>query len=177
MPRMTAARAAVEILRREGITQLFGLPGAAINPFYRAVRDQGEIVRQYTKADHRMEHQDNPGLMVSRLLQMAVSAVDVIFVAEPVKDPTDDIDVWSSFASDSAAASGAEVSDLPKDPTGELLWHDDDLTVDAPAVGDAPSSLTTGRTRAVAAAAGVSGGAIPSWSAQPTVQTSTACSG
>ena len=36
-------------------------------------RDQGEIVRQYTKADHRMEHQDNPGLMVSRLLQMAVS--------------------------------------------------------------------------------------------------------
>src|SRR6476620_8963478 len=43
MPRMTAARAAVEILRREGITQTFGLPGAAINPFYRAMRDQGEI--------------------------------------------------------------------------------------------------------------------------------------
>ena len=36
-------------------------------------RDQGEIVRQYTKADHRMEHQDNPGLMVSRLLQIAMS--------------------------------------------------------------------------------------------------------
>jgi len=36
-------------------------------------RDQGEIVRQYTKADHRLEHQDNPGLMVSRLLQMAAS--------------------------------------------------------------------------------------------------------
>lgn len=36
-------------------------------------RDQGEIVRQYTKADHRMEHEDNPGLMVSRLLQMAMS--------------------------------------------------------------------------------------------------------
>ncbi len=36
-------------------------------------RDQGEIVRQYTKADHRMEYQDNPGLMVSRLLQLAMS--------------------------------------------------------------------------------------------------------
>src|SRR6266545_1848876 len=36
-------------------------------------RDQGEILRQYTKADHRLEHQDNPGLMVSRLLQIAMS--------------------------------------------------------------------------------------------------------
>lgn len=36
-------------------------------------RDQGEIVRQYTKIDHRLEHQDNPGLMVSRLLQVAMS--------------------------------------------------------------------------------------------------------
>lgn len=36
-------------------------------------RDQGEIVRQYTKLDHRLEHQDNPGLMVSRLLQVAMS--------------------------------------------------------------------------------------------------------
>ena len=36
-------------------------------------RDQGEIMRQYTKLDHRMEYQDNPGLMVSRLLQVATS--------------------------------------------------------------------------------------------------------
>jgi acetolactate synthase-1/2/3 large subunit len=36
-------------------------------------RDQGEIVRQYTKMDHRLEHLDNPGLMVSRLLQIAMS--------------------------------------------------------------------------------------------------------
>jgi acetolactate synthase-1/2/3 large subunit len=36
-------------------------------------RDQGEILRQYTKADHRLEHQDNPGLIVSRLLQIAMS--------------------------------------------------------------------------------------------------------
>src|SRR3954462_1205908 len=43
MPTMTAARAAVEILRREGITHVFGLPGAAINPFYAAMRAQGEL--------------------------------------------------------------------------------------------------------------------------------------
>ena len=36
-------------------------------------RDQGEIVRQYTKLDHRLEHSDNPGLIVSRLLQVAMS--------------------------------------------------------------------------------------------------------
>ncbi len=36
-------------------------------------RDQGEILRQYTKMDHRLEHQDNPGLIVSRLLQVAMS--------------------------------------------------------------------------------------------------------
>jgi acetolactate synthase-1/2/3 large subunit len=36
-------------------------------------RDQGEIVRQYTKMDHRLEHLDNPGLMVSRLLQLSMS--------------------------------------------------------------------------------------------------------
>src|SRR5579883_104188 len=36
-------------------------------------RDQGEIMRQYTKVDHRLEHQDNPGLMISRLLQMMMS--------------------------------------------------------------------------------------------------------
>jgi acetolactate synthase-1/2/3 large subunit len=41
--------------------------------FVQEPRDQGEIVRQYTKMDHRMEHQDNPGLMVSRLLQVAMS--------------------------------------------------------------------------------------------------------
>jgi acetolactate synthase-1/2/3 large subunit len=36
-------------------------------------RDQGAIVRQYTKIDHRLEHTDNPGLAISRLLQVAMS--------------------------------------------------------------------------------------------------------
>ena len=33
--------------------------------------DQNSIVRQYTKWDHRMALQDNPGLMISRALQVA----------------------------------------------------------------------------------------------------------
>ncbi len=43
MPRMTAARAAVEILKLEGADTLFGLPGAAINPFYAAIRAHGGL--------------------------------------------------------------------------------------------------------------------------------------
>jgi acetolactate synthase-1/2/3 large subunit len=36
-------------------------------------RDQCGILRQYTKLDHRLEHTDNPGLAISRLLQVAMS--------------------------------------------------------------------------------------------------------
>lgn len=39
MTRMRAIDAAVAILRREGVTHVFGLPGAAINPFYDAMRE------------------------------------------------------------------------------------------------------------------------------------------
>ncbi|MSP96552.1 MAG: thiamine pyrophosphate-requiring protein [Betaproteobacteria bacterium] len=51
------------------------MPGARDHPiqWYQEPRDQGEIVRQYTKMDHRLESQDNPGLMIGRLLQVAVS--------------------------------------------------------------------------------------------------------
>jgi acetolactate synthase-1/2/3 large subunit len=41
-------------------------------PWVQEPRDQGEIVRQYTQADHRLEHQDTPGLMLRRLLQIAM---------------------------------------------------------------------------------------------------------
>jgi acetolactate synthase-1/2/3 large subunit len=35
--------------------------------------DQNGILRQYTKWDHRLEYQDNPGLIVSRALQVAMT--------------------------------------------------------------------------------------------------------
>jgi tartronate-semialdehyde synthase len=50
MARMTAAQAAVEILKAEGVTNVFGLPGAAINPFYNAMRLNGGL--HHTLARH-----------------------------------------------------------------------------------------------------------------------------
>ncbi|WP_034273421.1 glyoxylate carboligase [Haloechinothrix halophila] len=59
MARMTAARAAVEVLKAEGVTTAFGVPGAAINPFYAAMRDSGEIdhvlARHVEGASHMAE--------------------------------------------------------------------------------------------------------------------------
>ncbi|MFJ8041345.1 glyoxylate carboligase [Kitasatospora sp. NPDC096147] len=50
MPRMTAAAAAVEILKLEGVDVAFGVPGAAINPFYKALKLVGGI--SHTLARH-----------------------------------------------------------------------------------------------------------------------------
>ncbi|BAJ28267.1 putative glyoxylate carboligase [Kitasatospora setae KM-6054] len=47
---MTAARAAVEILKLEGVEVAFGVPGAAINPFYAALKAAGGI--RHTLARH-----------------------------------------------------------------------------------------------------------------------------
>ncbi|MHC3814770.1 glyoxylate carboligase [Streptomyces sp. DT9] len=47
---MTAARAAVEILKREGVSNAFGVPGAAINPFYAALKTSGGV--HHTLARH-----------------------------------------------------------------------------------------------------------------------------
>jgi tartronate-semialdehyde synthase len=50
MTRMRAAEAAVAILEREGTTHAFGVPGAAINPIYAALRGHGQI--QHILARH-----------------------------------------------------------------------------------------------------------------------------
>ncbi len=61
-----------------------------------------------------------------------------IDVAATAPDPTDDVDVWSSFAGSPAGETGTEA---PKDPTGELTWHDDPTVDDAPV---APTARTSG---------------------------------
>ncbi|MFN7780800.1 MAG: glyoxylate carboligase, partial [Betaproteobacteria bacterium] len=43
MARMTAAMAAVLVMEKEGVSQAFGVPGAAINPLYAAMRQHGGI--------------------------------------------------------------------------------------------------------------------------------------
>src|SRR3954464_13974617 len=59
MARMTAATAAVRVLELEGITTAFGVPGAAINPFYAAMRPRNSIrhvlARHVEGASHMAE--------------------------------------------------------------------------------------------------------------------------
>ncbi|GAB3134810.1 glyoxylate carboligase [Tsukamurella serpentis] len=59
MARMRAAEAAARILELEGATQAFGVPGAAINPFYAALRAHGGIghvlARHVEGASHMAE--------------------------------------------------------------------------------------------------------------------------
>jgi tartronate-semialdehyde synthase len=59
MARMRAVDAAVLILEKEGATQAFGLPGAAINPFYSAMRAHGGVkhvlARHVEAASHMAE--------------------------------------------------------------------------------------------------------------------------
>ena len=59
MTKMRAVDAAVKILELEGATQAFGLPGAAINPFYDAMRSHGGIkhvlARHVEGASHMAE--------------------------------------------------------------------------------------------------------------------------
>ena len=59
MPTMRAVDAAVAILEKEGVDTLFGLPGAAINPFYSALRKHGGmkhiLARHVEGASHMAE--------------------------------------------------------------------------------------------------------------------------
>ena len=59
MARMTAAEAAVRVLEAEGVTTAFGVPGAAINPLYAAIRPRNRIrhylARHVEGASHMAE--------------------------------------------------------------------------------------------------------------------------
>ncbi len=59
MPKMRAVEAAVRVLEREGISQAFGVPGAAINPLYAALKSRASIhhilARHVEGASHMAE--------------------------------------------------------------------------------------------------------------------------
>ncbi|MFC5420361.1 glyoxylate carboligase [Bosea eneae] len=59
MPKMRAVEAAVRVLEREGVTQAFGVPGAAINPLYAALKSRESIhhilARHVEGASHMAE--------------------------------------------------------------------------------------------------------------------------
>ncbi len=59
MAKMRAVMAAVQVMEKEGITQAFGVPGAAINPMYAALRERQSIshilARHVEGASHMAE--------------------------------------------------------------------------------------------------------------------------
>src|SRR6201982_1807843 len=59
MSKMRAIEAAVRVLEREGVTTAFGVPGAAINPLYSALKARGSIThilaRHVEGASHMAE--------------------------------------------------------------------------------------------------------------------------
>jgi tartronate-semialdehyde synthase len=59
MAKMKAAMAAVLVMEKEGVSQAFGVPGAAINPLYSALRERGGIAhvlaRHVEAASHMAE--------------------------------------------------------------------------------------------------------------------------
>ena len=71
----TAWRSGLPVVMTAGApaTSAPGTPGARDSAHFwtQQTFDQNGIVRQFTKWDHRLEAQDNPGLIVSRALQVA----------------------------------------------------------------------------------------------------------
>ena len=56
MAKMTTMAAAVRILQSEGVKHIFGIPGAGILPFYRALKDLGTIKHMVTRHEESAIH-------------------------------------------------------------------------------------------------------------------------
>ena len=56
MAKMTTMAAAVRILQSEGVKYIFGIPGAGILPFYRALKDLGAIKHMVTRHEESAIH-------------------------------------------------------------------------------------------------------------------------
>jgi acetolactate synthase-1/2/3 large subunit len=93
--------------------------------------DQGGIVRQYMKWDHRLEYQDNPGMVVSRAIQIARSEPrGPVYLAMP-----------------------REIAFLPSEgerfPTAEQLGITRAPAPDPEAIGDLAARLVDARNPAI----------------------------
>ena len=56
MPKMTAMDAAISILYDEGVRHMFGIPGAGILPFYKAMKNHGKIRHVITRHEEGAIH-------------------------------------------------------------------------------------------------------------------------
>ncbi len=65
MARMSAIEAAVLVMEKEGISDAFGVPGAAINPLYAAMKKSHSIVHvlaRHVEGASHMAERDTPVL-------------------------------------------------------------------------------------------------------------------
>jgi phosphatidate cytidylyltransferase len=117
-------------------------------PLFGATTEQPITSLDEELAAERLSFRSDDSGSLPHWTDPATGEVPRIAKAAPAKDPTDDLDVWSSFSATSsddvaAAVEGAgsvAEAEAPKDPTGELTWHDDEPTLD-----DAGDALTSGR--------------------------------
>ena len=56
MAKMTAAEAAVYVLEKEGVTQVFGVPGAGINPVYAGLKKHGTMKHVLARHGNAIGH-------------------------------------------------------------------------------------------------------------------------
>lgn len=56
MAKMKAIEAAVKVLEKEGVSVTFGVPGAAINPLYAAMKEHGGIGHILARNGRRQPH-------------------------------------------------------------------------------------------------------------------------
>ena len=81
MAKMKAAMAAWLVMEKEGVTQAFGVPGAAINPLYAQLRKRQSIA-------HRLNLRDvkHGGFMVVGDVPLRLSTVHITDKGKPLYD-------------------------------------------------------------------------------------------
>jgi phosphatidate cytidylyltransferase len=98
-------------------------------PLFGATTEQRAVSFDDEREPKPISFGDDSGAL-PRWTDPPTGEVPRIDAAASPSDPIDDVDVWSSFAGSSNTDA---VADAPKDPTGELSWHDDP-TVDEPSI-------------------------------------------
>src|SRR5690625_7661366 len=127
MARMRAVDAAVAILAKEGATQAFGLPGAAINPFYSAMRDHGGIkhilARHVEGASHMADgfsrtHPGNIGVCIGTSGPAGTDMITGLYAAWADSTPILCVTGQAPVAqSDTAAFNVVDISSLARPVT------------------------------------------------------------
>lgn len=72
MPRIPAMRAVVDVLKSEGVDTVFGCPGAAILPLYKAMETDGEIEHLIVRHEEGATHMADGWARITRNVGVAI---------------------------------------------------------------------------------------------------------